>query len=281
MKKSVTRESRGGGSTFVALTVAIVLCGQPSKSIASEHKSWPVATYYTVVAHPGDTVSAIGERYRVSPSVVAKLNGVADGAHIVAGRVVLIPARSPGTRVAVLAEALDPSAPNYATAPRDPVARHTRTSQQRSAMEVPSAAPHPLPGRAPQQPHEPARRFSRPIAGPVISSFGAGAHGTRNDGINIAAEFGAPFRAAAGGTVSYAGSLRGYGNLILITHAGGYITAYAHAENIAVTRGQEVGKGQVIGTAGQTGDVDQPQLHFEIRRGTKAIDPSFLLAANS
>jgi murein DD-endopeptidase MepM/ murein hydrolase activator NlpD len=102
----------------------------------------------------------------------------------------------------------------------------------------------------------------------------------RNEGINIAAELGAPFRAAADGTVSYVGLLRGYGNLILITHAHGYVTAYAHAENVAVARGEEVGKGQVIGTAGASGGVDRPQLHFEIRRGVKPVDPNLLLAAN-
>jgi murein DD-endopeptidase MepM/ murein hydrolase activator NlpD len=124
-------------------------------------------------------------------------------------------------------------------------------------------------------------RFVWPFAGPVISSFGPDEQGARNDGINIAAERGVPFRAAAQGTVGYAGALRGYGNLILITHPNGYVTAYAHAENIAVARGDEVGRGQVIGTAGNTGGVDRPQLHFEIRRGITPIDPRLLLAASS
>ena len=86
---------------------------------------------------------------------------------------------------------------------------------------------------------------------------------------------------AARGTVRYAGALRGYGNLILITHPNGYVTAYAHAENITVARGDEVGRGQVIGTAGKTGGVDRPQLHFEIRHGVTPIDPRLLLAANT
>jgi murein DD-endopeptidase MepM/ murein hydrolase activator NlpD len=115
----------------------------------------------------------------------------------------------------------------------------------------------------------------------VISSFGPGAHGTRNEGINIAAGRGAPFHAAADGTVSYAGPLRGYGNLILISHRHSYVTAYAHADNIAVARGGAVEKGQVIGTARTSGGVDRPQLHFEIRRGVTPIDPNLLLAANS
>ena len=123
--------------------------------------------------------------------------------------------------------------------------------------------------------------FVWPLSGPIISKFGSAASGERNDGINIAAKAGEPIHAAAGGTVSYAGNeLKGYGNLILIRHDNGYITAYAHAQSIAVKRGDRVEKGQVIGLAGQTGDVDSPQLHFEIRRGVEPIDPRPLLMAD-
>ena len=90
---------------------------------------------------------------------------------------------------------------------------------------------------------------------------------------------GTPIRAAASGTVTYAGNeLKDYGNLVLIKHAGGYVTAYAHADRLLVRRGDFVAKGQVIGYAGQTGDVSTPQLHFEIRHGTTPVNPRSCLA---
>ncbi len=98
------------------------------------------------------------------------------------------------------------------------------------------------------------------------STIGATATGERNDGINIAAAQGTPVRAAASGTVSYCGNeLRGYGNLVLIKHDNGYITAYAHVDSFVVGRSDRVVAGQVI-AAGASGDVTSPQLHFEIRR---------------
>ncbi len=124
--------------------------------------------------------------------------------------------------------------------------------------------------------------FDWPAAGKVISNFGTNTGGERNDGINIAMQQGAPIRAAAGGTVSYSGdALKDYGNLLLIRHAGGYVTAYAHAEKLLVKRGETVTQGQVIAYAGQTGDVKTPQLHFEIRQGTTPVDPDTLLSPRS
>jgi murein DD-endopeptidase MepM/ murein hydrolase activator NlpD len=264
------------------LAFAIVIVAHPLNVAAVEHGRWPRATYYTVVARPGDTVGLIAGRYRVSPSFVAKLNSLKTMGRIPAGRVLLIPATTRATREAVLSEARDRSAPNYATRPGPPMVGHSPGRFTPPANQAPSAAPYRLagsPSAAARQSAVP--QFSWPIAGPVISSFGPGPHGTRNEGINIAAERGASFRAAADGTVSYAGPLRGYGNLVLITHRHSYVTAYAHADNIAVARGEEVEKGHVIGTAGTSGGVDRPQLHFEIRRGVMPIDPNLLLAANS
>jgi len=124
--------------------------------------------------------------------------------------------------------------------------------------------------------------FAWPLTGQVISDFGSGGSGERNNGINIAAAEGTPIRASAAGTVSYAGNeLRGYGNLVLIKHDDGYVTAYAHAERIVVQRGDTVTKGQVIAYAGSTGDVTTPQLHFEIRHGVQPVNPRSLLIASS
>lgn len=123
-------------------------------------------------------------------------------------------------------------------------------------------------------------RFVWPVRGRVIAGFGENANGERNDGINIATDMGAPIHAAASGTVSYAGNeLKGYGNLVLIRHDDGYITAYAHAERLTVSRGDTVTQGEVIGYAGDTGDVSEPQLHFEIRHGVAPVNPRPLLMA--
>ena len=123
--------------------------------------------------------------------------------------------------------------------------------------------------------------FAWPVNGQVISGFGSTTGGERNDGINIAARLDTPIRAAAGGTVSYADSLNGYGKLVLIKHPNGYVTAYAHADRLLVARGDFVAKGQVIGYAGQSGDVSSPQLHFEIRDGVTPVDPQRYLTARA
>ncbi len=116
--------------------------------------------------------------------------------------------------------------------------------------------------------------FVWPVRGRVITDFGAAASGERNDGINIVAPQGTPIRAAAGGTVSYSGNeVRNYGNLMLLRHDSGYVTAYAHADHFVVNKGDYVSKGQIIGYVGSTGDVATPQLHFELRKGLRGETP--------
>ena len=101
------------------------------------------------------------------------------------------------------------------------------------------------------------------------------ANGQRNDGINLALPEGTPVHAAEDGVVAYAGSeLKGYGNLVLVRHSNGFVTAYAHASEILVKRGDQVRRGQVIAKSGQTGNVTSPQLHFEIRKGSAPVDPT-------
>ena len=113
------------------------------------------------------------------------------------------------------------------------------------------------------------------MQGRILSAYGMGPAGTHNDGINIAVKAGEPVRAADGGVVAYAGNaLRGYGNLVLIKHPGGWMTAYAHNSTLLVKRGDKVARGQEIAKAGATGVVSEPQLHFEIRRGSRALDPA-------
>lgn len=122
--------------------------------------------------------------------------------------------------------------------------------------------------------------FSWPTKGRVVSSFGPKSGGLYNDGINISAPLGTPFNAAESGEVVYAGNeLKGYGNLLLIKHQNGYLSAYAHADQLLVNKGDIVQKGQAIGKIGKSGDVTSPQLHFSIRQGKQAVDPEKFLAS--
>ena len=121
-------------------------------------------------------------------------------------------------------------------------------------------------------------KFSWPVRGKILSNYGAKSNGLFNDGINISATRGTAVKAAENGVVAYAGNeVKGMGNLIIIQHDGGWMTVYAHMDSMVVRRGVRVNVGQKIGTVGKTGKVDTPQLHFEIRKGTKAYDPSVYL----
>jgi murein DD-endopeptidase MepM/ murein hydrolase activator NlpD len=135
---------------------------------------------------------------------------------------------------------------------------------QPEAAKVPAPEPE-------QTASVPAGDFRWPARGRVIAGFGANGG---NEGINIAVPEGTPVKAAEAGTVTYAGSeVKGYGNLILIKHENGYVSAYAHNGSLNVKRGEQVKRGQVIATSGQTGNVTSPQLHFEIRKGATPVDP--------
>ncbi|MET0409179.1 MAG: M23 family metallopeptidase, partial [Hyphomicrobium sp.] len=114
-----------------------------------------------------------------------------------------------------------------------------------------------------------------PASGKVIAGFGSRPDGTHNDGINLQVPLGTEVHAAESGVVAYSGSeLKGYGNLVLLRHDNGWVTAYAHNDELLVKRGDKVNRGQVIAKAGKTGSVDQPQLHFELRQGSKPVDPT-------
>jgi murein DD-endopeptidase MepM/ murein hydrolase activator NlpD len=126
----------------------------------------------------------------------------------------------------------------------------------------------------PQRIPDGGNAFVWPVEGTLLSAFGPKPGKRFNDGVNIAAPMGTPVRAAADGVVIYTGNeLRSFGNLILIRHAGGWSSAYAHTESVRVRRNQRVEKGAVIAAVGRTGSVACPQLHFELRREAKAVDP--------
>jgi murein DD-endopeptidase MepM/ murein hydrolase activator NlpD len=259
----------------------------------------PRPTYFTVVVRPGDTLGSIGARYDVSTSTIAHMNDLDRQDELHVGEVLRVPAASRRTREAVFQDATTgPYRATHATVttrPLPPVPPRPVTVARNDAVPPPPPAPNARPRSNPpvvtasaeqDQPQQmPASygdgHFIWPLNGAVISTFGSFGNGERNDGINIAAKMGEPIHASAGGTVTYAGNeLKGYGNLILIRHDDGYVTAYAHAQSIGVHRGDHVDKGQVIGLAGATGDVDSPQLHFEIRRGVDPVDPKPLLMAD-
>jgi murein DD-endopeptidase MepM/ murein hydrolase activator NlpD len=183
-----------------------------------------------------------------------------------------VPPTAPAQPTAPVVATPKPAAP---PAP-SPVAPPLEEPKPGAETQVAAIPPSQLPDPAPRA----TARFAWPIAGKVIANFGPAGGGLHNDGINIAAAAGSEVRAADNGVVAYAGNeLRGFGNLLLIKHADGWTTAYAHNEKLLVKRGDTVTQGQVIATVGRTGNVDSPQLHFEVRKGTQAMNPVEFLAA--
>jgi murein DD-endopeptidase MepM/ murein hydrolase activator NlpD len=241
--------------------IVLANCAGTSRSAGAGYRPAP-ATFFSVYVLSGDTISQIAERYRVSEEDVIAMNYITNPDHILSGDQLYVPAY--GVRY-----------PPVDTSPVRPAQQTRQASYQPNTSRV-------APARSSRQssPAAPttSARFLWPVRGSVISGFGTGANGERNDGINITADRGTPFRAAEEGTVTYVGNeLRGFGNLLLIKHDNGFVTAYAHADRIDVARGQRVQAGQFVGQLGATGDVSQPQLHFEIRQGTNPVNPTALL----
>jgi len=148
-------------------------------------------------------------------------------------------------------------------------------SEPKTEIKSNSFVSQPMPQAEVKQPESGGDQFRWPAKGRVISGFGARGTGGSNDGINIALPEGTPVRAADGGTVVHADdALKGYGKLVLIRHPNGYVSVYAHNGELNVKRGESVKRGQVIAKAGKTGQVDQPQVHFELRQGQRPVDPT-------
>jgi len=246
------------------------------------------------VVERGDTLSVLARRYRVDFQSLAAANGKTPPYTLKVGEHLRIPG---GTATAAAGGygnlvVASPNAANPAPAIHGvPLQPPLRTAAAPPPPQVPSAqrpaAAQPAPAGAQSAPAavaaavppEPAavtgRGFLWPVKGDVVLDFGPQpAKGQNNDGINIAAPKGSPVRAAENGVVAYIGNeLKGFGNLILLKHADGWMTAYAHADQVAVRRGDAVKRGQQIATVGATGSVTAPQLHFEIRRGSEAVNP--------
>lgn len=232
----------------------------------------------------GETLFSLGRKYGVSPFAIADANGLPNDTQLAMGQKVRIPAggsASPAKATAPKPETAEAPAKTEAETAAGPTEETTKAATPAPAVTEEPAAPagEQAAGQAPI-PGAPGLRW--PVRGKVISGFGPKANGLKNEGINIAVPEGTSIRAADSGVVAYAGNeLKGYGNLILIRHENGYVTAYAHAKELFVKRGDTVKRGDVIAKAGQTGSVSSPQLHFEVRKGATALDPMKFLSSST
>ena len=248
---------------------------KPFKQGPSVSNDGPAETH---VVAGGETLYSLGRKYGVSPFAIADANGLPNTAQLVTGQKVKIPA---GGATAAKQEA----APKLETAEATETAETgTEKVAEVPAPESASASSGEVaetqPAAKPSTAADGATGMRWPVRGKIISGFGPKANGLKNEGINIAVPEGTSIRAAESGVVAYAGNeLKGYGNLVLIRHDDGYVTAYAHAKELFVKRGDTVKRGDVIAKAGQTGSVSSPQLHFEVRKGATALDPMKFLSS--
>ncbi|HEY8574574.1 LysM peptidoglycan-binding domain-containing protein [Phenylobacterium sp.] len=283
--------------------------GQTLKGPRTEAKAY--------VAGEGDTLAAISRRFGVSVNALRSANGLGRNAQVRPGQRIRLPSgyrdRGPITvEIPATTPRLVPPMPQPAEqrptppplrteepapalpsrpqpyAPTRPVAPPVQTVP-RTPPATSSGGPPAAPIAAPP-PTDAAvsamgrGRFIWPLRGDVISDFGPKAAGQRNDGINIRTDAGTPVRAAAAGEVVYAGDqVPGFGNLVLIKHEDGWVTAYGHLARVEVKMQQKVTQGQQVGQAGSSGGVAEPQLHFEVRYAPRVderarpVDPTLVL----
>lgn len=221
----------------------------------------------------GDTLYGVSRLFGASTSEVARLNNLSSPYTLKVGQVLRLPSVRPKAQAVSVANNT-----TKATTPKRVAQSNTTKPVQTAAVnraEKPAAKPKPRPVKISKAlPKRSSSKFLKPVEGKTLSSYGAKKGGLHNDGVNIAAPKGTPVMAAENGVVVYAGNeLKGSGNLILVRHDDQYMSAYAHLDDFMAQRGQTVKRGQTIGTVGSTGAVSQPQLHFEIRKGTQAMNP--------
>jgi murein DD-endopeptidase MepM/ murein hydrolase activator NlpD len=260
-----------------ALASAPAVAPPASKPVAA------VAAAPTIhVVNRGDTLMSIAHRNHVPVAELARANNLDTSAKLSLGMKLTVP----GAKSAAAAPALQP----VAAAPVQPVAAVAAPATRMAAAAVPPQSARlaqattnvteekPVAAEAPAvKPGEATGAlptFRWPVRGKVITTYGAKTNGKSNDGINLAVPEGTPVKAAEDGVVAYSGNeLKGYGNLVLVRHSNGYVTAYAHASELMVKRGDTIKRGQIIAKSGQSGEVGSPQLHFEIRKGSSPVDP--------
>ncbi|QQO21991.1 LysM peptidoglycan-binding domain-containing M23 family metallopeptidase [Bradyrhizobium diazoefficiens] len=253
-----------------------------SAPVAAAPAAKPVVTMAAARAHfvnRGDTLASIARKNHISTAELARANGIDPSAKLKLGTKLIVP----GAKTAAVAASVA-AAPVAGTL--QPVAAAPAPATKMAAVAAPvqsarlaqaTANIETKPTEAPAKAAETTSAlptFRWPVRGKVITSYGAKTNGKSNDGINLAVPEGTPVKAAEDGVVAYSGNeLKGYGNLILVRHSNGYVTAYAHASELLVKRGDTIKRGQVIAKSGQSGEVASPQLHFEIRKGSSPVDP--------
>lgn len=269
-------------------TVSTAPVAAPSRASGGTH----------VVAY-GDTVYSIGRQYGVRPNDIVAANGLSDPGNIRVGQRLTVPGAG-SQRVAAAAPppppptqvaALNPPTSNTLSVPTAPKPTTVAEAGPRVIPGIPSIPVETKSNMAPtipastavddvvEPPSADGTSFRWPVRGRIISGFGAKPSGQRNDGINLAVPEGTTVKAAEAGTVIYAGNeLEGYGNLVLIRHADEWVSAYAHNSDIKVKKGDTVRRGQTIATAGMSGSVTSPQVHFELRKKAKPVNPLDYLA---
>ncbi|WP_417308640.1 peptidoglycan DD-metalloendopeptidase family protein [Devosia sp.] len=243
---------------------------------------------YVHVIESGESLYTIARRYNVTAQAIVAANGFSSPDKIYVGQKIIIPGRAdllanmapakptgtvvPQTRPTTQVAAASPQPSTPVAQPAAPAAKPA----PKPVLEAKTSDPGPLVQPSKEPTLSGADKFRWPISGRVITDFA----NSKATGINIEAPEGAVVRAAENGQVIYAGSgVAGYGNLILIRHPNGFVSAYAHLKDMNVAKGTVVNRGDNIGTAGMTGSVSKPQLHFELRKGATPVDPMPLLAS--
>src|SRR5262249_2566548 len=224
------------------------------------------------VVAAGETLSKIARQYHKPVSEIIKANNLQANATLNVGDRLVIPGAA--------APAAKASAPAAAAQAKPAVSAVVNQNEPAQSASVVTPAPDTLDKDAAKLAEGTGAlpKFRWPANGRIIAGYGPTTNGQQNDGINIALPENTPVKAAEDGVVAYAGNeLKGYGNLVLVRHPNGYVTAYAHAKELLVKRGDQVKRGQVIARSGQTGNVNAPQLHFEIRKGASPLDPTRFL----
>jgi murein DD-endopeptidase MepM/ murein hydrolase activator NlpD len=261
---------------------------------------WSAQGGSPIVVAQGENAQILANRYGVPVDALVHTNGFASASQVRPGTHIIIPVYNSALAASSGARVVANSAPAKAAAPAKVAGARPRTlaSQAESLARKPTAstakqetgqakmpsetkastrdpAPAPEPKKTAMASETANPEFRWPARGRIIQGFKPGG----NDGINIAVPEGTSVKAAESGVVAYAGNeLKGYGNLILIRHPNGFVSAYANNGDIEVKRGETVKRGQTIAKSGQSGNVASPQLHFELRKGTKPVDPTQYLA---
>jgi murein DD-endopeptidase MepM/ murein hydrolase activator NlpD len=230
------------------------------------------------IVNHGDTLLSIARRNHISVAELTRANHLEPSARLSLGMKLVVPGAKTAAAVPPAAAPVGAVAAQPLAAPAAPVTKLAAADTLQKAR-LAQAAPN-AEEPAVQSPVKATEAtgalptFRWPARGKVITAYGAKSNGKSNDGINLAVPEGTPIKAADDGVVAYSGNeLKGYGNLVLVRHANGYVTAYAHASELMVKRGDTIKRGQVIAKSGQSGEVQSPQLHFEIRKGSSPVDP--------